>query len=189
MRCPEIQRHVLAALCVTALTAPATAQQSGDNLIEEVVVRAQKKATGESVQDVPLAVSAFDENSLKRTFAIDLTDVGRLAPNVTLQPVSTFPNFANFTIRGIGVTTSIRTVDPAVNVYVDGIVMGFQAGTILDTFDMESIEVLRGPQGILFGRNTTGGAVSLRTRRPTGEFGARAGHGRQFQSTRRRCEH
>ncbi len=166
-------RHLLAMLCAATLTAPATAQQSGDSLIEEVVVRAQKKATGESVQDVPLAVSAFDENSLKKTFAIDLTDVGRLAPNVTLQPVSTFPNFANFTIRGIGVTTSIRTVDPAVNVYVDGIVMGYQAGTILDTFDMESIEVLRGPQGILFGRNTTGGAVSLRTRRPTGEFGTR----------------
>jgi iron complex outermembrane receptor protein len=174
MKCEVIRRQLLAALCAAAVTAPATAQQSGDNLIEEVVVRAQKKATGESVQDVPLAVSAFDENSLKKTFAIDLTDVGRLAPNVTLQPVSTFPNFANFTIRGIGVTTSIRTVDPAVNVYVDGIVMGFQAGTILDTFDMESIEVLRGPQGILFGRNTTGGAVSLRTRRPTGEFGARA---------------
>lgn len=173
MKKSDVHRHVLAALCAAAVIAPATAQESGDSLIEEVVVRAQKKASGESVQDVPLAVSAFDENSLKKTFAIDLTDVGRLAPNVTLQPVSTFPNFANFTIRGIGVTTSIRTVDPAVNVYVDGIVMGFQAGTILDTFDMESIEVLRGPQGILFGRNTTGGAVSLRTRRPTGEFGIR----------------
>jgi iron complex outermembrane receptor protein len=166
-------RRALVALCAAGAMAPVFAQEQ-EGALEEVVVRAQKKATGESVQDVPLAVSAFDENSLKKSFAIDLTDVGRLAPNVTLQPVSTFPNFANFTIRGIGVTTSIRTVDPAVNVYVDGIVMGFQAGTILDTFDMESIEVLRGPQGILFGRNTTGGAVALRTRRPTGEFGARA---------------
>jgi iron complex outermembrane recepter protein len=173
MKLSETSRRALVALCAAAAIAPALAQED-ENLIEEVVVRAQKKATGESVQDVPLAVSAFDENSLKRTFAVDLTDVGRLAPNVSLQPVSTFPNFANFTIRGIGVTTSIRTVDPAVNVYVDGVVMGFQAGTILDTFDMESIEVLRGPQGILFGRNTTGGAVALRTRRPTGEFGARA---------------
>jgi iron complex outermembrane receptor protein len=169
----ELRRLLAAAMCVVA-GAPAIAQESADDaLIDEVVVRAQKKAAGESVQDVPIAVSAFDEGTLERTFAIDLTDVGRLAPNVTLQPVSTFPNFANFTIRGIGVTTSIRTVDPAVNVYVDGIVMGFQAGTILDTFDMESIEVLRGPQGILFGRNTTGGAVALRTRRPTGEFGTR----------------
>ena len=156
----------------------AAAQQSApaaqpEGALEEVVVRAQKRAEAESVQDVPVAVSAYDARTLERTFAIDLTDVGRLAPNVTLQPVSTFPNFANFTIRGIGVTTSIRTVDPAVNVYLDGIVMGFQAGTILDTFDLESIEVLRGPQGILFGRNTTGGAVSLRTRRPTGEFGVR----------------
>lgn len=162
-------RSFVAAVCAAVAVPAALAQQDREGPIEEVVVRAQKKAVGESVQDVPVAVSAFDERTLQRTFAVDLTDVGRLAPNVTLQPVSTFPNYANFTIRGIGVTTSIRTVDPAVNVYVDGIVMGFQAGTILDTFDMESIEVLRGPQGILFGRNTTGGAVALRTRRPTGE--------------------
>jgi iron complex outermembrane receptor protein len=158
-------------IVVAAALSPMAVAQEG--ALEEVVVRAQKRAAGESVQDVPLAVSAFDERSLQKAFAIDLTDVGRLAPNVLLQPVSTFPNFANFTIRGIGVSTSIRTVDPAVNVYVDGIVMGFQAGTILDTFDMESIEVLRGPQGILFGRNTTGGAVVLRTRRPDEEFGVR----------------
>jgi iron complex outermembrane receptor protein len=172
-------RAYIVAVSLFALPATTTltlAQQApaAEPELEEVLVRAQKRAAGESVQDVPIAVSAFDERTLQRSFAIDLTDVGRLAPNVTLQPVSTFPNFANFTIRGIGVTTSIRTVDPAVNAYVDGVVMGFQAGTILDTFDTESIEVLRGPQGILFGRNTTGGAVSLRTRRPDGEFGVRA---------------
>jgi iron complex outermembrane receptor protein len=165
-------RGIVAAICAAACTV-GHAQEERTGEIEEVVVRAQKKAAGESVQDVPIAVSAFDERALQRAFAVDLTDVGRLAPSVLLQPVSTFPNYANFTIRGIGVTTSIRTVDPAVNVYVDGVVMGFQAGTILDIFDMESIEVLRGPQGILFGRNTTGGAVALRTRRPTGEFGVR----------------
>lgn len=170
----KIGRGALTVALTCGLGNAAFAQDvSSGPVIQEVVVHAQKRAAGESVQEVPLAVTATDELTLQRTFATDLTDVGRLAPNVRLQPVSTFPNFANFTIRGIGVTTSIRTVDPAVNVYVDGMVMGFQAGTIMDTFDLESIEMLRGPQGILFGRNTTGGAVSLRTRRPDGEFGVR----------------
>jgi iron complex outermembrane receptor protein len=144
-------------------SAPVSAQ------IEEVVVYSQKKAVSDSVQDVPSAITVVDEALMQKTFSVDLTDIGRLSPNVQLAPVSTFPNFANFTIRGIGVNNSVRTVDPAVNIYQDGMVYGFQVGTVLDVFDLESVEVLRGPQGILFGRNTTGGAVSLRTARPGGE--------------------
>ncbi len=144
-------------------SAPASAQ------IEEVVVYSQKKAVSDSVQDVPSAITVVDEALMQKTFSVDLTDIGRLSPNVQLAPVSTFPNFANFTIRGIGVNNSVRTVDPAVNIYQDGMVYGFQVGTVLDVFDLESVEVLRGPQGILFGRNTTGGAVSLRTARPGDE--------------------
>lgn len=167
-------------LCMAALMAalipslPAGAQNDSaasgaKGVIEEVMVRSKKKAVAESVQKVPSAITVLDASLISKTFSNDLTDVGRLAPNVLLQPVSTFPAFANFTIRGIGVNNSVRTVDPTVNIYQDGMVFGFQPGTVLDVFDLESIEILRGPQGILFGRNTTGGAVVLRTARPTGD--------------------
>lgn len=106
---------------------------------------------------------------LEAAQAATIVDVGRLAPNAELQPAPR-SGFSNFTIRGIGLDGSVRSIDPAVNLIVDGPVIGFPVANILDTFDVESIEVLRGPQGILFGRNTTGGAVSLRTRRPGNEF-------------------
>ncbi|RME65080.1 MAG: TonB-dependent receptor [Alphaproteobacteria bacterium] len=160
-----------------AAAGAASAQDGGGQRahagIEEVVIYSTKRPVAESAQDVPNAITAIGPGKIEDSFSIDITEIGRLAPNVELQPVSTFPGFANFTIRGIGVNNSTRSIDPAVNVLMDGMVFGFQGATILDTFDLESVEVLRGPQGILFGRNTTGGAVSFRTRRPTGEFGVR----------------
>jgi iron complex outermembrane recepter protein len=101
---------------------------------------------------------------------VDLRDLGRLAPNVQLNQVSTFNGYANFYIRGIGINGSTRTVDPAVGLFVDGIYVGFGPSSLVDTFDLASVEVLRGPQGTLFGRNVTGGAVVVNTARPTQEF-------------------
>ncbi|MEO0996589.1 MAG: TonB-dependent receptor plug domain-containing protein, partial [Pseudomonadota bacterium] len=165
-----IQRNSAAAaagiVCLTI--AASAAAQNRSNAIEEVVVFAQKRA--ESVQDVPVAVSPITAQQIEDANIVDITDLGFLAPNTQLQAVSTFPGFANFTIRGIGVSTSIRTLDPAVNVFTDGIVLGTQIGAVLDVFDVEAVEVLRGPQGIFFGRNSTGGAVVFRTARPTEEF-------------------
>jgi iron complex outermembrane receptor protein len=94
-------------------------------------------------------------------------------PNVQLEAVGTFPGVQNFSIRGQGINSSIPSVDPTVGVFVDGVFVGTTYGVVLDTFDLESVEVLRGPQGLLFGRNVTGGAVLLRNARPTGEFGAK----------------
>ncbi|MBT7451951.1 MAG: TonB-dependent receptor, partial [Rhodospirillaceae bacterium] len=77
-------------------------------------------------------------------------------------------------IRGLGINSSIPSVDPTVGLFMDGVYLGITAGVVVDTFDLESVEILRGPQGLLFGRNVTGGAVLLRSKRPTGEFGAKA---------------
>src|SRR5690606_32157925 len=91
-------------------------------------------------------------------------------PNVQLEDVGTARGVANFAIRGIGINSSIPSVDPAVGVFVDGMYMGINSGILADNFDLEAIEVLRGPQGTLYGRNVPGGAVLVRTRAPSYDF-------------------
>ena len=144
-----------------------------DDFIEEIIVTSQKRAQGLSVQDIPTSVTAFNEDLINSSQAVDLTDIGRMAPNATLHPSATFASTPNFLIRGIGVSGTTRSLDPAVGIIVDGVYLGFPVGANLDTFDRESIEILRGPQGTLLGRNVTGGAVVVRTKRPSGDFGAK----------------
>ncbi|MBL4671296.1 MAG: TonB-dependent receptor [Arenicella sp.] len=143
----------------------------GSRLLEEVVVTAQKKGFGESVQDVPISISAFSGDQAEAMFAVNLTDIGLATPNASLTEIPTFPGVANFVIRGMGtVGQSIPSADPAVGVSIDGVALGTIYGVVTDLFDLEAIEVLRGPQGTLLGRNVTGGAVSIRTTRPGDEF-------------------
>ena len=157
-----------------SLPAPAVAQEGAAGaLLEEIVTVARKKSAAESVQDVPVAVTAFGAEQLDALFVTNVEDLSYVMPNVQLESVGTFPGVQNFSIRGQGINSSIPSVDPTVGVFVDGIFMGTTYGVVIDTFDLESAEVLRGPQGLLFGRNVTGGAVVLRNARPTGESGAR----------------
>ena len=142
-------------------------------LVEEVLVTARKRADLESVQDVPLAVSAFSGEQIEAMFAADLTDVTANVPNAVAYSSGTFPGYVNFFVRGMGVAGTILSDDPAVGVFVDGVYQGVSAGIVFDSFDLEAVEILRGPQGTLFGRNVTGGAALLRTRKPTEEFSAR----------------
>lgn len=140
-----------------------------NRLIEEVLVTAQKKAIAERSQDVPIAISAYSGDKVEAMFAVDVTDIGLTSPNVSLTPL--LPGVGNFSIRGMGtVGQSIPSSDPAVGIVVDGISYGTIYGVLFDLFDVKSVEILRGPQGTLFGRNVTGGAVVLRTARPTDEF-------------------
>ena len=138
--------------------------------VPDIIVTAQKQAVGESAQRVPVSITAVNPELLQETQAISISDVGRLAPNVSLQPAASFPGFSNFTIRGQSFSTSLRTLDPTVTLVLDGMPLADPYGVIIDTFDLEAIEILRGPQGILFGRNATGGAVVVRTRRPSKDF-------------------
>lgn len=151
-----------------ATTAPD--QNPADHGLTDIIVTAEKTGA-RSVQRVPIAITAVSADTLVNTQATGLQDVGRLAPNVQLQASGNFPGFANFTIRGIGLNLTVRTIDPTVTLVVDGMAFADPLGTLTDTFDVESVEILRGPQGVLLGRNAIGGAVQIRTARPTGEFG------------------
>jgi iron complex outermembrane receptor protein len=166
---------VAVALVAFSLPSDAAAQQRGSAsaMLEEIVTVARKRSEAEAVQEVPAAITAFGAEQLDALFVRKLDDMSYIMPNVQLEAVGTFPSVQNFSIRGQGINSSIPSVDPTVGVFVDGVFIGTSYGVVIDTFDLERVEVLRGPQGLLFGRNVTGGAILLRNARPTGEFGAR----------------
>ena len=141
--------------------------------LPEMIVTSTKKSQSEYAQDVPMAMSVYSGQTVEDLFAVNLTDIGELSPNVRLVDIGTFRNTAMFFVRGMGVSSSIPTDEPAVGVFVDGMYLGINTGSLIDLFDVESIEILRGPQGTLFGRNVTGGAVLIQHKRPTGEYGVR----------------
>ncbi len=155
-----------------ALPGAAYAQSAVDVLRDTIVVTATKKANAENVQDVPLAVTAYGADQLDALKVRDLQSLSYAIPNVSFDDIGTSRGVANFSIRGIGINSSIPSIDPTVGVFVDGVYLGINGGVVLDIFDLESVEVLRGPQGILFGRNVTGGAVLLNSKRPGDEFEA-----------------
>ena len=148
---------------------PALAQSATDALSEEIIVTATKRGDV-LAQDVPGALTAFNSEQLEALNFDDLQSLTYAMPNVQLEDIGTAPGVANFGIRGLGINSSIPSVDPTVGVFVDGMYYGINAGIVVDNFDLEAIEVLRGPQGTLYGRNVTGGAVLIRTTLPSDEF-------------------
>lgn len=173
--------HLLA--CAPALavapTGAAWAQETGESSAgnaarifqNDIVVTARKRSGAERAQDVPIALQALSGAQVEAMFSRNLTDIGMTMPNVRLDDGGSFPGVANFAIRGMGFNSTIASVEPTVGTFVDGIYLGVNLGGLMDTNDLESVEVLRGPQGTLFGRNVTGGAIVMRSARPTGEFG------------------
>ncbi|MEO1043930.1 MAG: TonB-dependent receptor [Pseudomonadota bacterium] len=141
-----------------------------DTLGDVIVVTGTKTRNPEDVQDVPVAVTAFNNQSLEALKVRDIQGLSLQAPNISLDQIGTSRGTANFSIRGLGINSSIPSIDPTVGVFVDGVYLGFNGGVVFDLFDLDSVEILRGPQGILFGRNTTGGAVLINTGNPTEEF-------------------
>ena len=131
--------------------------------IEEIVVTARQRE--ESLQDVPLSVSAFNETAIENAYGENIGEFSKFAPNVTLarQPYAGNALFAG--MRGIVFGDLEKSFDPAVGVVVDGVPLVTNTGALVDTFDLESAEILHGPQGTLFGRNTIAGVVNLRRTR------------------------
>ena len=167
-RCPAVT-VALAALLGTA-SHGAEASQGAGPVLEEVVVSARKRS--ETSLAAPVAVTAFAGDRLQRLRVRDLTRLTTELPGVLLDDVGTRRGTANFSIRGLGINSSIPSIDPAVGVFVNGVYLAVNNDTVFDVFDLERIEVLRGPQGILFGRNVTGGAVLLETKKPGDAFAA-----------------
>jgi len=147
-------------------------QSTADTMFSDIVVTATKKTDAANVQTVAIAVTAFNADQMKALNFKDISSIGTLIPNAVLDGVGTFKGLASFSIRGQPQQDSIPTVDPSVGTFVDGMYLGVNAGVIFDTFDLESIQVLRGPQGILFGRNVVGGAVVVTTKPPSKRFSA-----------------
>lgn len=152
--------------------ATALATISAHAQLEEIVVTAQKKA--ESMQDVPVAVTAVTGAYIEEQNITDLSALRNTMPNVQINTFSNSPDSAVFTIRGVGVNDADPYVGTTVSVVVDGVVVGVNTAALLSLFDIERVEVLRGPQGTLFGANTTGGVINVITKQPTNEFGGQA---------------
>jgi iron complex outermembrane receptor protein len=136
---------------------------------ERMVITARKRE--ESLQEVPLAVSGFDEAMLEGLGVAQTDDVVALAPNVYLTQTPGSAANIGVSIRGIGGAEPLLTRDTGVALYVDGAYIARTSGAVFDLIDLERVEVLRGPQGTLYGRNATGGAVNYISRRPSEEFG------------------
>ncbi len=160
-----------------ASPAPATSQ------LEEVTVTARKRE--ENLQTAPVAVTAFSSERLQEVRATNLTALSSLAPNLVISPAVGAGSGANFTVRGIGVADPSPYLDAPNALYIDGVLRARTSGSLSELGDLERVEVLRGPQGTLFGRNTTGGAVSVFTPSPSQDFGVRAvvGYGTEAERT------
>jgi len=167
------------------LPAASFAQQSGaDGVLEEITVTARKRV--ENVQGLALSVSAMGAKEIENNFATDLRDLVYISPNLILDDTSQGPGgVAAAYIRGIGVSEVEKNFDPAVGVVVDGVFRGTMTGSIDRAIDIARVEVLRGPQGTLFGRNTIGGVINMERTKPTGENGGkiRAGFGNYETTT------
>jgi iron complex outermembrane recepter protein len=152
----------------------AAAQDDSDDGIGEIVVTAQKRS--ENVQNVPIAISAFNGEALGERAVGNVSQLASLSPNVNLDSGVSFSASTSVlaaSIRGIGASDFAFNIDPAVGVYIDGVYLARSVGANQDLLDVERIEILKGPQGTLFGRNTIGGAVSIVTRDPGKEFAVR----------------
>ena len=168
---PNTLRVALFATTALALMAPAAyaQEQEDESTVPEVVVTAQKRE--ERLQEVPVAISALSPDRIEKSDVDDIVALNGFVPNLQIHSSPGLSTGAAISIRG-GVTINpALSFEPTVGIYVDGAYVGKTQGGVFDVVDLERVEVLRGPQGTLYGRNTLGGAISLVTRRPTGELG------------------
>ena len=168
-------RCCLAASAALLCVPPAHAQQAAPVMapaaagsLEEVIVTARRRE--ESLQDVPIAVSAFSAEELRMLQAEDLAGLQGTVPNMNLVQGRGSANSANVYIRGVGQPDALQTFDPGVGIYLDDVFVARIQGALFNLYDVQRVEVLRGPQGTLYGKNTIGGAIRLISKKPPEEF-------------------
>src|SRR6185295_17969523 len=154
-----------------AAQAPAPATPATEGTLEEIVVSARFRE--EKLQETPLAITAVSGETLAARGSTDVTNLAAFVPNAVISPLgSGWGATLAANIRGVGLSDNSLSFEPGVPIYVDDVYLGRPQGAILDLLDLERVEVLRGPQGTLFGKNAVGGTVSLISKKPTGD-----GHG------------
>ena len=160
------------AVLAAAFPSDSNAQQQSEpryTALEEVVVTARRRA--ESLQDVPIAVTAMSEEYLRSSNIVELSDLRTHVPSLGVTVAGSSTNIPQVSLRGLRPSEVLITLDPAVPMYFSDIVMTPTHGTNLAMYDLSNVQVLKGPQGTLFGRNSTGGAILIEPKRPGTEFG------------------
>ncbi|MEP7350477.1 MAG: TonB-dependent receptor [Sphingorhabdus sp.] len=177
MKTSFIKHSLIAALTTTSLmglSVPAFAQDAAatddpDN--PEIIVSARRR--DETLQSTPVAITAIGTAQIESKGAVNMGDLQGAAPNLLITQQNSGAAAANLSIRGLSFADIEKSFDPTVGVVVDGVFLGTSTGQFFDFFDIAQIEVLRGPQGTLYGRNTIGGVINIKRSRPTGEFGGK----------------
>ena len=160
--------HLVQAVALAAAASSSIA--SGQTILEEVIVTAQKRE--QSLQEAPLAVTAFGAKDVEQRGIYNVQDIGLFVPNVQVAPNPGGATSATFAIRGSTTINPALTWEATVGMYLDGVFIGKNLGGIFDVAELERVEVLRGPQGTLYGKNTIAGAINLITRKPGEDFDA-----------------
>ncbi|KPF92943.1 hypothetical protein IP81_05000 [Novosphingobium sp. AAP83] len=167
-------RSGLVGAALVAMSGGAVAQEAqsenASSGLQDIIVTANKRA--ENVQDVSIPITALNAKLIEQRFSRDLLDLGSIAPNLIVDPVLG-NGTAAISIRGIQLNDVEKSFDPPVGVFLDGVYLASTTGALLTVYDAATIEVLRGPQGTLFGRNTIGGLLHVQRAKPTGEFGGK----------------
>ena len=161
-------RKVAAALALAGVAAPGVsiAQDDSSPFIEEIVVTANKRA--QTLQDIPIAVSVTSSDTIERAQIQDISDLQSVVPSLRVSQLQSSTN-TNFVIRGFGNGANNPGIEPSVGVFIDGVYRSRSAGAISDLPNLERVEVLRGPQSTLFGKNASAGVINVVTAKPSGE--------------------
>ncbi len=163
-----------------------TGESTSSGGFDEIIVTARKRE--ESVETTPIAISAFTGDTLEKRGAVNIEDVSRFVPNLNISSnggAGGSGSTSSIFLRGVGQSDFLITTDPGVGLYIDGVYFARATATIMDLLDLERVEVLRGPQGTLFGKNTIGGAISLISAKPNpdggGKIELRAGQNNYYE--------
>lgn len=163
----KLSLAILSALAITSVATPTVAEESKkDEGLETITVTSQKRV--ERVSEIPVAVSVLSGDQIDSSFSSSFEGLQNLVPSVSFKKGTTSRNSA-ITVRGIGTISFSVAAEPSVSTVVDGVVLGRSGQAFTDLYDLERIEVLRGPQGTLFGKNASAGVVNITTKRPSGE--------------------